>query len=48
VHVAALPLPPSHGLALGFVAKPAAMTSARKLVDALETWLGLTDARWDY
>jgi len=48
VHFAALPLPPSHGLPLGFVAQPAAMTSARKFVDALETWSGLTDAPWDY
>ena len=38
VHFAALPLPPSHGLPLGFfVAQPATMTSARKFVDALET-----------
>ena len=48
VHFAALPLPPSHGLPLSFVAQPAAMTWARKLVDALERWSGLTDARWDY
>jgi hypothetical protein len=48
VHFSALPLPPNHGLPLGFVARPAAMSSARAYLSALKLWSGITDARWDW
>ena len=47
VHFSALPLPPNHGLPLGFVARPAAMASAQAYVSALKLWSGVTDACWD-
>jgi len=47
VHSLALPLPPNHGLPLGFVARPAAMSSAQAYVSGLKLWSGITDARCD-
>ena len=41
VHFSALPLPPNNGLPLGFVARPAATSSAQS---ALKLWSGITDA----
>ena len=38
VHFSAIPLPPDHGLPLGFVASPLAMTSARAFITELEAW----------
>ena len=48
VHFSALPLPSNHGLPLGFVAHPAAMSLAQAYVSALKLWSGITDARWDW
>jgi len=43
VHFSALPLPPNHGLPLGFVARPAATSSAQS---ALKLWSGISI--WDW
>ena len=48
VHFSAIPLPPDHGLPLGFVADPSAMTSVRAFISALESWSHLQDHRWDW
>ena len=48
IHCSALPLPPHHGLPLGFVANPAFMSSSASFVQALESWSGVTDSRWDW
>jgi len=48
VHFSALLLPPNHGLPLGFVARPAAMSSAQVYVSAIMIWSGITDACWDW
>jgi hypothetical protein len=48
VHFSALPLPPNHGLPLGFVARPAVMSLAQVYVSVLKLWSGITDARWDW
>jgi len=47
VHFSAILLPPDHGLPLGFVANPSAMTSARAFITELEAWSHLKDHRWD-
>jgi hypothetical protein len=47
VHFSAIPLPPEHGLPLGSVANPSAMTSARAFITELEAWSHLKDHRWD-
>jgi hypothetical protein len=48
VHFSAIPLPPDHGLPLGFVANPLAMTSARAFITELEAWSHLKDHGWDW
>jgi hypothetical protein len=48
VHFSAIPLPPDHGLPLGFVASPLAMTSARAFITELEAWSHLKDHCWDW
>jgi hypothetical protein len=48
VHFSAIPLPPDHGLPLGFVASPLAMTSARAFITELEAWSHLKDHLWDW
>jgi len=48
INFSALPLPPHHGLPLGFVANPASMSSSASFVQALESWSGVTDLRWDW
>jgi hypothetical protein len=48
VHFSALPLPPNHGLPLGFVACPATMLLAQAYVSVIKIWSGITDARWDW
>ena len=48
VHFSAIPLPPDHGLPLGSVANPSAVTSARAFITELEAWSHLKDHHWDW
>jgi hypothetical protein len=48
VHFSAIPLPRDHGIPLGFVANPSAMTSARTFIGELEAWSHLKDHCWDW